>query len=83
MIEIRFPVHHVEALEQVAAACPLVGHVDGCMAVNAGPRLVELLHALRIGLIVEHVGVAAFFTEVGRERVAGPHPLQPRILLNP
>ena len=73
----------LEALDQVAAAELLVRHVDRGVAVQAGARLLRDLLPLGVGLVVEHVGVAALLAEILRERVAGPHRLQARVLLEP
>src|SRR5262245_783019 len=71
----------LEALDQIAVARFLVRHIDGRMTVNAGAGLLELLDTLRERLILEHVRVSALRSEVDRKRVAGPHCLQSRILL--
>ena len=78
---IRHLVVVLEALDQVAVPGLLVGHVDRRVAVDAGARLLEVLHALGEGLVLEHVGVAALLAEIRGERVARPHRLQPRIFL--
>ena len=51
------------------------------MAVQTRPGLLELLHPLREGLILEHVGVTALLAKVDGERVAGPERLEPRVFL--
>ena len=61
----------------------LYGTYDRRVAVQAGAGLLADLLALGERLVVEHVGVAALLAEIHRERVAGPHGLQPRILLEP
>ena len=78
---IRHLVVVLEALDQVAVPCLLVGHVDRSVAVDAGARLLEVLHALGKGLILEHVGMPAFLAEIRGKRVARPHRLQPWIFL--
>jgi hypothetical protein len=50
---------------------------------DAGARLLELLHALGEGLVREHVRMTALRSKVRGERVARPHRLQPRILFQP
>ena len=69
----------LEALDQVAVSGLLVRHVDRRVTVDAGARLLEVLHALGVGLVLEHVRVTALLTEIGGERVARPHRLQPGI----
>ena len=71
----------LEALDQIAVPRLLVRHIDGRMTVDAGTGLLELLDTLGERLVLEHVRVSALRSEVHRERVAGPHRLQPRILL--
>ena len=53
------------------------------MTVQARARLRPLRHALGLLLVVEHVGMPAALAEVDREGVAGEHPRQPRVLLEP
>ena len=45
------------------------------------PGCLNFSHALRVGLVLEHVGVAALLAEVHREGVARPHGLEARVLL--
>ena len=59
----------------------LYGTYDRRVAVHARAGLLRRLLALGERLVVEHVGVAALLAEIHRERVAGPHRLQPRIFL--
>ena len=76
---VRHLVVVLEALDQVAVPRLLVGHVHRRVTVNAGAGLLEVLHALGEGLVLEHVGVAALLAEVGGEGVARPHRLQPGV----
>ena len=78
---IRHLVVVLEALDQVAVPGLLVGHVDRRVTVDAGARLLELLHALGEGLVLEHVRVTALLAEIRGKRVARPHRLQPGIFL--
>ena len=80
---VRHLVVVLEALDQIAAPGLLVRHVDGRVAVNAGPRLLELLDTLGEGLVLEHVGMATLLPEVHRERITGPHRLQSRVFREP
>ena len=76
---IRHLVVVLEALDQVAVPGLLVGHVDRRVTVDAGARLLEVLHALGEGLVLEHVRVTALLAEIRGKRVARPHRLQPGI----
>ena len=78
---VRHLVVVLEALDQVAVPGLLVRHVDRRVTVDAGARLLEVLHALGEGLVLEHVRVTALLAEIRGERVARPHRLQPRIFL--
>ncbi len=79
-LDIRHLVVVLEALDQVAVPGLLVGHVDRRVTVDAGARLLEVLHALGEGLILEHVCVTALLAEIRGKRIARPHRLQPGIL---
>ena len=48
-------------------------YVSGCVAIDTGARLLDHLHAFGEHLVLEHVGVAAFFSVIDRECIAGPH----------
>ena len=71
-----------EALEHVALAEPPIGRDDRRVAVQALARLRPRRHALGLLLVGQHVRVAAPVAVVDRERVAGEHPLEPRIALD-
>ncbi len=77
---VPYLVHRLEALDQVAAAQLLVRHVHRGMTVHAGAGLLHDVLPLGERLVLEHVGMAALFAKVDRERIPGPHRLQPRIL---
>ncbi|MNS78651.1 hypothetical protein D3C72_1122740 [compost metagenome] len=76
-------VDDLEALDQVAVAGLLVGHVDRGVAMQTGAGLLGGVLALGEDLVFEHVGVAALLAEVLREGVARPHDLEARILFQP
>ena len=80
---VRHLVHALEAFDEVAAAKLLVRKIDRAVAVHACAGLLGDLLALGERLVVEHVGVAALLAKVGRERVAGPHGFQARVLFEP
>ena len=81
-LHVRHRVHLAEAGLEVAVPELLVRDVDRAVALHARPRLLHDRLALREGLILEHVRVAALLAEVDAERVARPHRLEPRILLD-
>jgi hypothetical protein len=43
------------------------------------PGLLRGLLTFRVSLVIEHVGVTAFFPEIFRESVTSPHDFEPRI----
>ena len=78
----RHLIELLEAFHQVAVAGLLVRHIDRRVAMQARAGLLRRLLALGVSLVVEHEGVPAFFAEILREGVAGPHRFQARILLD-
>jgi len=72
-------VQFVEALINIAVPEFFVDVIDGRMAIHACAQLIRHSLPLRERLVVEHVCMAAFFTEIDGESVAVPHRFQPRI----
>src|SRR5262249_8835453 len=69
----------LEAFDQVAVAqFPKRNHYRG-MTIQAGAWLFGSLLTFRVCLIIEHVGVTTFFTEISCESITSPHGLKPRI----
>ena len=67
----RHGVDLLEALHQVAVPGPLVRNIGRGVAVEARARLRARLAAGE-GLVIEHVGVAAFLAEIEAERRSRP-----------
>ena len=74
-------VHFVEACHEVAIAEIAVRNIDRGMTVKAGAGLLSGDLAFGVGLVGEHVGVAALFAKITRECVTRPHGFQARIFL--
>jgi hypothetical protein len=82
-LEVGHVVDGVEALPHVAVAHLPVRHHHRGVAVQARAGLLHDLLPLGVGLVEEHVRVAALLAEVLGERVARPHDLQARVFLEP
>ena len=78
----RHLVEFLEPLHQIAVAGFCVRHLDRGVAMETRAGLFRRLLALGVSLVLEHESVPAFFAEIFREGVAGPHHLQARIFLD-
>ena len=72
----------LESLGDVAIAQLLVCNIGRSMTVHACARLRGNHLALGIGLVFQHIGMAALFAEIRRESVTLPHGLESGILLD-
>src|SRR5688572_10125825 len=78
----RHRVELLEPLHQIAVAGFGVRHLDRGMAMETCAWLFRRLLAFGVSLVLEHESVPAFFAEILREGVTGPHNLQPGIFLD-
>ena len=72
----------LEASRDVAVSRLLVRNIGGGMAIHARAGLRDGSGSLGIGLILQHVSVAAVLAEIDCESIALPHGLETGILLD-